>query len=553
MPGHASHATYPAAQPPDAVEIPRNPSWTDEGRQGHASPLEAALSYASRKWRVLPLWEIGPGGECACGGQSNCKPGKHPRLRNGSKGASYAPAQIRKWWGTWPQANVGIVTGKRSGFFVLDLDVRVDRETGEVTKDGTEKLARLEAQHGKLPPTPKATTGGGGVHLFFRYPKGREVKKSTSCVAPGVDIISDGGYIVAPPSNHASGKQYAWEVHPDTCEMPDAPDWLLDLCEKRPETPLESKSKPKPSSLPSEAVKAAPAAIPRADHSRDGKGVQVPIINGLNNSQKRDLFLWIILRLCDSELNDNSGQVKKEQFLEWGLSLFSDVHRRWNSIVESQLVHNNSGQAVFLKSLERVTETLIKGVKGFYSDGRSEVFTAEWKVTDSPSLPAFKKWLTQQIAAMPVGRRRAKDDVDWANGEAKGRSLNLIAKRANVTRQTAIAHLKGTPRVRQYEEAPWPKNPEHQANISIKAIRSGRHYWVDHKRQVAVIPRQNSYRPTTIFKWRILLEISENGQVLRLKMRRARFGRARTVETRKARNVRLPISPLTRSIISPQI
>ena len=44
---------------------------------------------------------------------------------------------------------------------------------------------------------------------------------------PGLDIRAEGGYIVAPPSIHASGDRYAWlreDLEPETC-----PDWLLDL------------------------------------------------------------------------------------------------------------------------------------------------------------------------------------------------------------------------------------------------------------------------------------------------------------------------------------
>jgi putative DNA primase/helicase len=49
-------------------------------------------------------------------------------------------------------------------------------------------------------------------------------------------VRGDGGLIVAPPSVHASGREYAWDVaaHPDEVPLAAAPGWLLTLLDNRP-------------------------------------------------------------------------------------------------------------------------------------------------------------------------------------------------------------------------------------------------------------------------------------------------------------------------------
>ena len=44
---------------------------------------------------------------------------------------------------------------------------------------------------------------------------------------PRTDVRGDGGYVVAPPSIHASGRRYEWQD--STVEIEDAPAWLLEL------------------------------------------------------------------------------------------------------------------------------------------------------------------------------------------------------------------------------------------------------------------------------------------------------------------------------------
>ncbi len=183
------------------------------------SSLTAALDYARRGWSVIPLHTLTAGG-CSCRRHECSSAAKHPRTEHGLKDAATDEGTIRQWWDEWPDANVGIVAGAESGLVVLDVDPR---------HGGDESLRRLEEQHGPLPHTPKSRTGGGGQHHVFAHP-GRKIKNKVN-LAPGLDIRADDGYIVAPPSLHASGQKYEWDVHPDESPPAPTPHWLLALIE----------------------------------------------------------------------------------------------------------------------------------------------------------------------------------------------------------------------------------------------------------------------------------------------------------------------------------
>lgn len=172
----------------------------------------AALTYASWGMSVLPLYGI-RNGFCTCYKPDCSNPGKHPLLPNGVKGASGDSKTITDWWTQWPDANVGIVTGAISGVVVIDVDC--DPASG---KYGDESLIDWEAVHGELPRTWQSLTGGGGRHYFFKCTD--PAIRNRTGLLPGIDIRGNGGYVVAPPSMHRSGRRYEWEA---SCEPEDTP------------------------------------------------------------------------------------------------------------------------------------------------------------------------------------------------------------------------------------------------------------------------------------------------------------------------------------------
>ncbi len=188
------------------------------------STLEAAVDYIGRGWPVLPVHSITESGFCTCGNPRCSNAGKHPWCNHGVKDASTDEQLIKKIFTKMPNANVGIAAGKESGLLIIDIDCKPDEGI-----DGGETLRKLEEQHGALPETVTVLTPSGGRHLYFRHP-GLEIKNAVKFL-PGLDVRTDNGFVVAPPSRHASGREYVPEVDhaPDDLPLAKIPEWLLKL------------------------------------------------------------------------------------------------------------------------------------------------------------------------------------------------------------------------------------------------------------------------------------------------------------------------------------
>jgi hypothetical protein len=180
--------------------------------------LDWALEYARHGWAVLPIYGA-TNGACTCARGVDCNSkGKHPRVKGGFKAATTDETAVRSYWSNWPDANVGIATGRVSGIWVLDIDPR---------HGGDKSLDRLEAEFSTLDHVAVVHTGGGGTHYYFAMPE--DSVKSCSGVRQGIDVRGDGGYIVAPPSTHVSGRNYFWNAQEGEASLLRAPAWLEDL------------------------------------------------------------------------------------------------------------------------------------------------------------------------------------------------------------------------------------------------------------------------------------------------------------------------------------
>ena len=172
---------------------------------------QAALSYAAMDWAVFPVHTPVDGG-CSCGKRGCGSPGKHPRTHDGLKSATTDPERIREWWECWPDANIGVACGP-SELVVVDLDRHDDRS-------GRDTWECLRQTYGFEDETVICHTGGGGEHLLFRAPDA-DIHNSAGKLGGGIDVRANGGYVVVPPSLHASGHRYVWDAgyHPDVVEV----------------------------------------------------------------------------------------------------------------------------------------------------------------------------------------------------------------------------------------------------------------------------------------------------------------------------------------------
>lgn len=99
----------------------------------------------------------------------------------------------------FPNAGIGVATGKRSGITVIDIDV----------KAGKNGFVTLEALNITIPATATQVTPTGGQHKFFKYTP--DLKNSVSTI-DGVDVRNDGGFIVLAPSVFPDGRSYEWNI-----------------------------------------------------------------------------------------------------------------------------------------------------------------------------------------------------------------------------------------------------------------------------------------------------------------------------------------------------
>lgn len=125
-------------------------------------------------------------------------------------------SQVRQWWGKWPEANIGIVTGSVSSIDVVDCDSDAGRAALE------EFLP--ESLTTPIIKTPK------GYHVYFNHRPGLSngVRVLTDC-----DLRTTGGYVIAPPSVGEKGQYKAMpglkinEVTPAAM-----PDMLFDILQQ---------------------------------------------------------------------------------------------------------------------------------------------------------------------------------------------------------------------------------------------------------------------------------------------------------------------------------
>src|SRR5262249_23306612 len=160
-----------------------------------------------------------------------CNPDdKRPLTVHGFKDASRDETQVRAWWTRFPDAMIGIPTGEISGVWVLDIDI--DPVKGV---NGFPLWSELTARNGEVPATLTSITPRGGRHLFFLWQPQLTIKSTQGVPGNGIDIRSNGGYVILPPSARADGSTYRWDPHAGAAPV-SAPAWLVALISPRKES-----------------------------------------------------------------------------------------------------------------------------------------------------------------------------------------------------------------------------------------------------------------------------------------------------------------------------
>jgi hypothetical protein len=153
------------------------------------------------------------GVECSCSKGINCSnKGKHPIHKYKYIDPFNYECMKDRYLNTFknnPNLNVGF---KVMGYSVLD----VDNKNG-----GDQSLAHLLREYEINMENVISVKCSNGQHI---YATNTDLKNTAGALADGLDIRSEGGFIVAPGSVHKSGTVYQWNEIGDPATMPE--DWF---------------------------------------------------------------------------------------------------------------------------------------------------------------------------------------------------------------------------------------------------------------------------------------------------------------------------------------
>ncbi len=160
---------------------------------------DLALALAARGWAVFPV------------GQK-----KRSIIQAWDAVATHDPDKVRALFAPYPSCAVGILCGRPSGLFVVDID----------SPDAGHPI------HERMDPTLIVQTPRGGFHYYYAMPESeddddvlRNTQKVKGCLGfDDVDTRGIGGYVVGPGSVTSGGR---YEIICDVDPAP-IPSWILD-------------------------------------------------------------------------------------------------------------------------------------------------------------------------------------------------------------------------------------------------------------------------------------------------------------------------------------
>ena len=122
---------------------------------------------------------------------------------------------ISNWETKLKKCNWAIATGEKSNVIVIDIDVKGNAK-------GFESFKKMIEGKPEMPKTYTVKTPSSGLHFYFKYRSDVKSKINVGLYG-GVDIKTDGGYVLIPKSKIGDS---IYKVVEDT-EIQPMPDWLV--------------------------------------------------------------------------------------------------------------------------------------------------------------------------------------------------------------------------------------------------------------------------------------------------------------------------------------
>jgi len=192
-----------------------------------ASLRTTAAKYASLGYAIIPVHWIREDGSCSCNDWSCKKPGKHPINANDASDPILDAEEAARQWDELPKANIGIVAGP-TGWLIVDID-------SDQARDYFRSIADYQTiELMKHAPINKT---GKGWHFIFRDDERQFGPSVGTGPDTGIDIRAGVSFIVAPPSTHVTGHQYAWLNCDPPFDPPQPTRWLVNYIHTRKDKP----------------------------------------------------------------------------------------------------------------------------------------------------------------------------------------------------------------------------------------------------------------------------------------------------------------------------
>jgi len=156
------------------------------------SNLSEALEFLSKGFSIIPVGKD-----------------KKPLIKWIEFQSRYATEEeVKQWFKQWPEANIGVVTGKLSGMDAVDCDSQ-------------EGIAIFEQYLPDNFETPIVSTPNNGRHYWFKHEEGI---RNNARILKDIDTRGEGGYVIAPPSMNGNGRAYAWVLNYKEIALGSLPD-----------------------------------------------------------------------------------------------------------------------------------------------------------------------------------------------------------------------------------------------------------------------------------------------------------------------------------------